>query len=273
MPVSLKLPPSGRDFLVYQRLVVDGASTRTVAEEVRISQTRVRQIVLRVMQWLVETLPADTELSEAAKLCLGQHIAADRLERFYVEANRAWTETTQPKFASLCLRVIAAQAKIPALPGTLEALAMDAIYGPLPDDESEQVEHRGNCEANRSNGDRRTNQSTPDARPSAVDVRPAPSAPPVRDCSPGPSVRPITAAKPSAVTVVKPIDKEPCDQPSPAAHAARSAFLAPAHLPATSGDDLHVTELKITPSQLGFTTKKHLTRRERRRLRRVAMAK
>ena len=59
MSVSLKLPPSGRDFLVYQRIVVDSASTRTVAEEVRISQTRVRQIVLRVMQWLVETLPAD----------------------------------------------------------------------------------------------------------------------------------------------------------------------------------------------------------------------
>ena len=42
MSVSLTLPPSGRDFLVYQRLVVESASTRAVAEEIGISQTRVR---------------------------------------------------------------------------------------------------------------------------------------------------------------------------------------------------------------------------------------
>jgi hypothetical protein len=75
-------------------------------------------------------LPADTELTEAARLSLGQQIAGDRLERFYVESNRAWTQTTQPRFGNLCFRVIAAQAKIPALPGTLEALAMDSIIGP-----------------------------------------------------------------------------------------------------------------------------------------------
>jgi hypothetical protein len=134
MSVSISLPPSGRDFVVYHRIVVDAASTRAVAEEEKISQTRVRQVVKRVMQWLVETLPTDNELSEAAKLSLGQHIAADRLERFYVESNRAWTQTTQPKSANLCIRVIAAQSKIPALPRTLEALAMDAILGPLPDE-------------------------------------------------------------------------------------------------------------------------------------------
>src|SRR6267142_6677162 len=105
MSVSTPLPPTGRDFVVYHRIVVEGASTRAVADENDISQTRVRQIVNRVMQWLIDTLPADSDLSEAAKLRLGRHIAADRLERFYVESNRAWIQTTQPKFANVCIRV------------------------------------------------------------------------------------------------------------------------------------------------------------------------
>src|SRR5438132_511697 len=106
MSASVSLPPSGRDFLVYHRIVVDTASTRLVAEEAKISQTRIRQIVQRVMQWLVETLPAETELSEAAKIKLGQHIAADRLERFYGESNQAWRQTAEMKYANLCCRVL-----------------------------------------------------------------------------------------------------------------------------------------------------------------------
>ena len=52
MSTSLRLPPSGRDYRVYQRVVVDGASTWKTAEELKISQTRVRQIVRRVAEWL-----------------------------------------------------------------------------------------------------------------------------------------------------------------------------------------------------------------------------
>jgi hypothetical protein len=60
----------------------------------------------------------------------------------------------------------------------------------------------------------------------------------------------------------------PCDKLPLATRTARSAFLATAHLPSASGGDAPVTEFKITPTELGFTTKKRLTRRERRRLRR-----
>jgi len=299
MPVSLQLPPSSRDFHVYERIVVESASTRTVAEEVKVSQTRVRQIVRRVMQWLVETLPADDDLSGAAKLRVGQHIAADRLERFYCEANRAWTQTTQPKFANLCLRVIAAQLKVSAFPGTLEALAMDAIYGPLPDEVEQTFVSaeptgdlvtrvplgdapprgpsladspprqqprdrglRGRSQAARGDRSRGNGQTA-----AAKNVCPT-SPPPLRDCSPEPSPGATTAPKPAPMIAATAAAAESSGQLPPTARAARSAFLAPAHLPETTADIAPVTELKITPSQLGFSTKRHLTRRERRRLRR-----
>ena len=81
MSVSFSLPPSGRDFLVYQRVVTENASTRVVAGEFEISQTRVRQIVQRVNQWLSATLlTSDPDIDDAARLRVGQHIAADRME-------------------------------------------------------------------------------------------------------------------------------------------------------------------------------------------------
>jgi hypothetical protein len=233
MSASVPLPPSGRDFIVYHRIVVDGATTRAVATEMNISQTRVRQIVRRMMEWLVATLPADSDLSEAAKVRLAQHIAADRLERFYVESNRAWLQTTQPKFANLCLRVIAAQSKLPAMSGMLEAIAMDAILGPLPEEASP---------------------------------------PPARDCSAASAAAPPPAAKPTATPARTPPAPKPSSELQPAASAARQAFLRPAQPAGASGDDATVTELKITPHQLGFSTKEHLKRRERRR-RRMQLSK
>ena len=80
MSTSLRLPPSGRDYGVYRRVVVDGASTWKTAEELKISQTRVRQIVRRVAEWLAQTFPSDADLTEEALLRLGQHVAADRLQ-------------------------------------------------------------------------------------------------------------------------------------------------------------------------------------------------
>src|SRR5437870_6403172 len=143
MSVSLPLPPTGRDFLAYQRLVVDAASTRTVAAELNISQTRVRQIVRRVLDWLQQTLPEDTETSQAGQLRVARYIAADRLERYYCEANRAWEQTGQAKYANVVLKVLAALTKLPAMAGTIEALAMDAILGPLPDEQAEDEQVQG----------------------------------------------------------------------------------------------------------------------------------
>ena len=70
----------------------------------------------------------------------------------------------------------------------------------------------------------------------------------------------------------------PSDNLPPAKSAARRAFFAPAHPATTNGNNEPITELKITPETLGFTTKnqssnKPLSRRDRRRLRRLAASK
>ena len=139
MSVSIPLPPSGRDFLVYQRIVVDGASTRVVAGETNISQTRIRQIAQRVTHWLADNLPKPTETEDAAYLRLAQHIAADRLQFLYGEAMHGWRATHEAKYAGVTLRITAAHGKMPVIPGTLDALAADALEGPLPDDFSRNV--------------------------------------------------------------------------------------------------------------------------------------
>src|SRR5437667_10292693 len=113
MSVSTPLPPSGRDFLAYQRLVVDAASTRQIAAELNISQTRVRQIVRRVLDWLQQSLPEDTETGQAAQLRLPRYIAADRLERYFCQANRLWEQSGQAKYANVVFKVINALTKPP----------------------------------------------------------------------------------------------------------------------------------------------------------------
>src|SRR5947208_13774183 len=71
------LPPTARDFDIHHLSLVEKVSTRTIADKHGISQTRVRQIVKRVAQWLSESLPAESEAADAATLRLAQHIAAD----------------------------------------------------------------------------------------------------------------------------------------------------------------------------------------------------
>ena len=55
MSVSFNFPPIHRDFQVYQRVILEAATTRQAAADFSVSQTRIRQIVQRVSQWLAET--------------------------------------------------------------------------------------------------------------------------------------------------------------------------------------------------------------------------
>jgi hypothetical protein len=168
MSAALRLLPSGRDFFVYERIVVDLVSTRQVAEEADISQTRVRQIAGRVIEWLGETLPADTELSEAAQFRAGRQIAADRLEAHYREAARKWRSTDQPKFAGLAIRIIAAQVRLPVVAGKYEALMADVLEGPLTE-EQEPTTKSKTAERRKS----KVGSNRPGDRPSTLDLRPA----------------------------------------------------------------------------------------------------
>lgn len=256
MSVSLALPPSGRDLVIYQRVIVENDSTRAVAGEFQLSQTRVRQIVERVNLWLSATLPkSDPDIDDAAKIRVGQQVAADRMEYLYGNAMEQWRQSKQPKFAGLAIRIITAQAKVPAFPGTIAALAADAIEGPLQDESSTLARSASGGNA----------LSTPSA---AADRNVSlTSSPPARDCSPMPTSRASKAAQAKPISVANSVVAEPCGKLPPSAANARQAFFAPAHPTETLGDDSSVTELKITPDQLGFSTRR-LSRRDRRRLRR-----
>jgi hypothetical protein len=131
MTTSLRSPPSERDLEIYQQITMRGLSTRLVAEDHEISQTRVRQIVRRVLDWVAATLPEQPETDARRELRLAQHIAADRLQESYCELMSQWRQKHEPRIFGQLLRVTLAASRISALPGTIDGLIADAIEGPL----------------------------------------------------------------------------------------------------------------------------------------------
>jgi hypothetical protein len=88
------LPPSGRDFEVFEHVVVGGGTTRSAAQEFKISQTRVCQVLERVRAWLDEVTPtaADEQVSQK-QLQLAEGLAADRLDHLYGQAIEGWRKS------------------------------------------------------------------------------------------------------------------------------------------------------------------------------------
>lgn len=86
-----QLPPSGRDFDVFEHVVVGGGTTRTAAQEFKISQTRVCQVLERVRAWVDEVTPAaaDEQVSQK-QLQMAEGLAADRLDHLYGQALVGW---------------------------------------------------------------------------------------------------------------------------------------------------------------------------------------
>ena len=124
--------PSERDADVYRLIMIEGVSTRDAARQARVSQTRVRQIVQRVVQWLGETLPAEgAALPAEAALTVARHIAAERLELLYQHALHCWRESTHTKYASLAARLAVARSKLAVITTPSDRLA-EAIE--LPDE-------------------------------------------------------------------------------------------------------------------------------------------
>jgi hypothetical protein len=284
MSTLLALPPGARDFQIYQRVTLEAATTRQAAAEFSISQTRVRQIVQRVSCWLAESMPARTDESDAARLNLAQHLAADRLQYLYGQAMHGWRTTSQSKYAGVLLRCIAAQGKMPVTPGALDALIADAIEGPLPDEPSTLA--RSASEGNVPSTLQSVGASN-DGPDSQSSVSPPPSAvapPSLGDCSthaPSPRLRPEPSADQISLTATAANES---DNPSDSRTAARRAFFAPAHAldaaglsPATMADvrqsQTPVTAIEVNPQQLGVRVQTQLSRRERRRLRHAAKNK
>ena len=87
------LPPTERDFEIHRQSLVEYQSTRTIAGRHNISQTRVRQVIDRVSQWLAATIPVKTELDREAETRLAQHLAAEQLRHQCVQLRAFWDGT------------------------------------------------------------------------------------------------------------------------------------------------------------------------------------
>ncbi len=123
---SEPLPPSGRDFDIYRRVRVDLASTRMVAAEMGISQTRVCQIVDKVAAFLEEAAPATKEDSrKEQRLYVAEQVASARVDSMYATAVRAFEESRGWAHSK---RLVEAQAQSPATVTSIKQTAGDARY-------------------------------------------------------------------------------------------------------------------------------------------------
>src|SRR5215203_3504169 len=110
MSATFRLPPSERDFEVFFKVAFYSVSTREAAEFHNISQTRVRQLVILVGDWVAENLPELSEADLQKQVRLAQHIAANRLEHQHEVAMNHWNATGDPKYLRQATRINLAQA-------------------------------------------------------------------------------------------------------------------------------------------------------------------
>jgi hypothetical protein len=126
MKTTFRLPPSPRDFAVYDAIVLKGNSTRDAAYLFKLSQTRVRQIASRVLEWLAETLPEVSAADAEKQLRLARQIAGDRLQLLYGMAFRRFETQLQPQFGMLAMRITEAQLRLGHFGGAIDGVMADA---------------------------------------------------------------------------------------------------------------------------------------------------
>ena len=103
-PLELRqqeLPPSERDFQVFEEVVIGGASTRAAAAMFGVSQTRIVQVRQRVAEWMGAEVPPTPRLTPLQRLRLAAHIAEGRADFLYSQAMDGWRASQQP-LTSVC---------------------------------------------------------------------------------------------------------------------------------------------------------------------------
>src|SRR5437588_3953871 len=138
MNATPMLPPTARDFDIHHMSLVENVSTRQIADKHGISQTRVRQVIERVTRWIGTTLPQKSDLEREQETRLAQRLAAEQLRHQCQTLENLWFATTDPKYFRQQMRAILALARLGIVPGMIEALAADAVEGPLAEDEPQE---------------------------------------------------------------------------------------------------------------------------------------
>src|SRR5262245_34349493 len=134
MQTTFRQPPSYRDLQIYQAITTEGRSTRAVADQYGISQTRVRQIVCSVVAWVSQTLPAETEVEQQNRLRVAQCIAADRMQLLYGDLMEQWRQKHEARIFGQILRLALASSQLAGSAGLIDAMVAEAIEGPLEDE-------------------------------------------------------------------------------------------------------------------------------------------
>src|SRR5262245_2832672 len=124
-----KLPPTARDLEIYESVHIQNVSTWHMAERHHISQTRVRQIIRRVVEWLGEVIPPQAKLGKEHELYLALQIAADRFQHQLEEVATLWQDTRESKYAGIRIRLTTAQARLGVVGGVAAGLLADAADG------------------------------------------------------------------------------------------------------------------------------------------------
>ncbi len=109
------LPPAERDFAVFERVVIEGGTTRAAAAEFGLSQTRIVQIRQRVAEWIGSEVPPTDSLSPQQRLRLAASIAEQRIHFLYSQAMEAW-RASQGSQSHGDVRYLAAAARIAGMP-------------------------------------------------------------------------------------------------------------------------------------------------------------
>jgi hypothetical protein len=179
------LPPSSRDLEIHRQNAIEFLSTRNIAERFNLSQTRVRQIIARVNDWLAEVLPVPSEADIEKQKRLALHLAAAQLRHQIETLATYWSATGDPKFLRQQNRSILALARLGVPPTTLDSITA-------------QVEE-----------DAAVVLPSSDLSPPASDL----GSPPLsRDCSPSPVAAfktPSSAIAPEGATIPSCKDLEP----------------------------------------------------------------
>ena len=98
---QVPLPPSERDFQVFELVAIDGASTRQAAAEFGVSQSRIVQIRRHVAEWMGAEVPPTPRLTPIQRLRVAAEIAERRADHLYSQAMEGWRASQQPQ-TSIC---------------------------------------------------------------------------------------------------------------------------------------------------------------------------
>ena len=147
---SRALLPGERAFEIYRMIEVDGVSTRAVAQQVGLSQTRVVQLRDSVEHWVARQPAANAGMTKQQRVQAAEYKAGLRLDHLYSLALEAYRRSEGPEVSSeeasggarvmktryshgntrylaMAMRIAAQQSRIPVTPIVWEEPSQDEL--------------------------------------------------------------------------------------------------------------------------------------------------